>query len=91
MQETGYIDETGREGRIHWPAIADPMVLLDELERRLDHCETTVTTHLEDIQRRLDRLERDVAVLHSTLSESQLENEKQVVALAQRLTKLESH
>ena len=45
---------------LHLPTLADPMVLLDELERRLDQCETVVSGHLEQIQRRLDALEGDV-------------------------------
>lgn len=88
-------DDGGRtigdsDGQIHWPAIADPMILLDELERRLDHCESAVTAHLEQIQRRLDALETDMSTLKSDLVNSRRENERVVLELADRLTRLEN-
>ena len=85
-----YRDETiTKNPGPNWPAIADPMVLLDELERRLDHCEIVVSNQLDDIQHRLGMLETDVQSLRAELVDSRAVNEKQVMELANRLTRLE--
>lgn len=74
---------------LHLPSLADPMLLLDELERRLDHCETVVAGHLEQIQRRLDTLEDDVRSIRSDIGSGQLAVEQDLVSLAERVTRLE--
>lgn len=74
---------------VHLPSLADPMVLLDQLEGRLDHCETVVTEMLEKIQFRLDALEADVKAIRSDIGGGRLEVEKDLVSLAERLTRLE--
>ncbi|MGB0629101.1 MAG: hypothetical protein ACPGRZ_00270 [Alphaproteobacteria bacterium] len=89
MRDDGGRTKGGSDGQIHWPTIADPMILLDELERRLDYCESTVGAHLEQIQRRLDALETDMSALKSDLVDSRRENERIVLALADRLTRVE--
>lgn len=76
--------------QIHWPTIADPMVLLDELERRLNRCETTVSDHLGQIQERLALLESEMSTLKSDFGESRRESERLVVELADRLSRLEN-
>ena len=75
--------------QIHWPTISDPMALLDELERRLNRCEITISSDLEQIQRRLNAMESEVSTLQSAVGESRRENERLVVQLADRLTRLE--
>lgn len=61
---------------VHLPSLADPMVLLDQLEPRLDHCESVVTEMLEDIRSRLDTLEKDVQSIRADMGGGRLEVEK---------------
>ena len=72
------------------PSLADPMLLLDELERRLDHCETVLSGHLEQIQRRLDALEEDVRSIRASTGGGGREVELELVRLAERLERLEA-
>jgi hypothetical protein len=65
------------------------MVLLDQLESRLDHCETVVTEMLEKIQSRLDVLEADVKAIRSDIGGGRIEVEKDLVSLSERLSRLE--
>ena len=74
---------------VHLPSLADPMVLLDQLESRLDHCETVVTEMLEKIQSRLDVLEADVKAIRSDIGGGRIEVEKDLVSLSERLSRLE--
>lgn len=74
---------------LHLPTLADPMVLLDELERRLDHCETVVSGHLEQIQRRLDTLEGDVRSIRADIGGGRVAVEQELVSLAERVSRLE--
>tara|TARA_R110002072_G_scaffold34046_7_gene102335 strand:- start:1722 stop:2000 length:279 start_codon:yes stop_codon:yes gene_type:complete len=78
-----------RHHGIHLPSLADPMSLLDELERRLDHCETVVAGHLEQIQRRLDALEADVKSIRADIGGGRVAVEQELVSLAERVTRLE--
>ena len=74
---------------LHLPTLADPMVVLDELERRLDHCETVVSGHLEQIQRRLDALEGDVRSIRADIGGGRVAVEQDLVSLAERVSRLE--
>ena len=74
---------------VHLPSLADPMVLLDQLEARLDHCETVVTQALEDIKSRLDALEADVRIIRADIGGGRLEVEQDLVKLAERIARLE--
>lgn len=74
---------------VHLPSLADPMVLLDQLEQRLDHCENVVTEMLEDIRSRLDTLENDVQSIRAEIGGGRLEVEKDLVSLSERLSRLE--
>ena len=82
-------DPADRSHGLHLPSLADPMLLLDELERRLDRCETVVTGHLEQIQHRLDSLEDDVRSIREDIGGGRVVVEQDLVSLAQRLTRLE--
>lgn len=82
-------DPMNRSHGLHLPSIADPMMLLDELERRLDHCETVVAGHLEQIQHRLDALEDDVKSIREDIGGGRVAVEQDLVSLAQRLARLE--
>ena len=87
------IDDTrykmDRSHGLNLPRLTDPMLLLDELERRLDHCETVVAGHLEQIQRRLDVLEEDVRSIRADMGSGRLAVEKDLVTLADRMSRLE--
>ena len=72
------------------PSLADPMTLLDELDRRLDHCESVVSMHLEQIQSRMTALENEVRSLRSDMGDGRLEVERLLVELADRVTRLEA-
>ena len=74
---------------VYLPSLADPMVLLDQLEKRLDHCETVVTETLEQIKSRLDALENDVRAIRADIGGGRLEVEQDLVSLAERLSRLE--
>lgn len=74
---------------VHLPSLADPMALLDQLENRLDHCETVVTQTLEKIQARLDALEADVRAIRADMGGGNLKVEQDLVHIAERLAKLE--
>lgn len=74
---------------LNLPRLTDPMLLLDELERRLDHCETVVAGHLEQIQRRLDALEEDVRSIRADMGSGHLAVEQDLVDLANRVSRLE--
>lgn len=74
---------------VHLPSLADPMVLLDQLEQRLDHCENVVTELLEDIQSRLSALENDVKSIRADMGGGRLEVEKDLVSLSECLSRLE--
>ena len=78
-----------RDRGLHLPSLADPMLLLDELERRLDHCETVVAGHLEQIQRRLDALEEDVRAIRTDIGGGRVAVEQELVSLAERMKRLE--
>lgn len=80
-----------RSHGLHLPSLADPMLLLDELERRLDHCETVVAGHLEQIQRRLDALEDDVRSIRADIGGGRLAVEQDLVSLSDRLKRLENN
>jgi hypothetical protein len=82
-------DPMDRNQGLHLPTLADPMLLLDELERRLDHCETVVAGHLEQIQRRLDALDDDVRSIRADIGGGRLAVEQDLVSLAARVTRLE--
>lgn len=82
-------DPMGRNQGLHLPSLADPMLLLDELERRLDHCETVVAGHLEQIQRRLDSLEGDVRSIRADMGVGRTAVEQDIVSLAERMSRLE--
>lgn len=82
-------DPIDRNHGLNLPSLADPMLLLDELERRLDHCETVVAGHLEEIQRRLDVLEDDVRSIRKDIGSGGLAVEQDLVSLAQRVARLE--
>lgn len=82
-------DPSDRSHGLHLPSLADPMLLLDELERRLDHCETVVAGHLEQIQRRLDALEDDVRSIRADIGGGRLAVEQDLVSLSDRLKRLE--
>lgn len=83
-------DPMDRGNGLHLPSLADPMILLDELERRLDHCETVVAGHLEQIQRRLDILEDDVRSIRADIGSGRMAVEQDLVSLAQRVERLEA-
>jgi hypothetical protein len=74
---------------VHLPSLADPMVLLDQLEQRLDHCESVVTEMLADIQSRLDTLENDVRSIRADMGGGRLDVEKDLVSLSERISRLE--
>jgi len=74
---------------VHLPSLADPMVLLDQLEQRLDHCENVVAEMLEDIRSRLDTLEKDVQSIRAEMGGGRLEVENDLVSLSERLSRLE--
>ena len=82
-------DPIDRNHGLHLPTLADPMLLLDALERRLDHCETVVAGHLEQIQRRLDALDDDVRSIRADIGGGRLAVEQDLVSLAARVTCLE--
>lgn len=82
-------DPIDRNHGLHLPTLADPMLLLDALERRLDHCETVVAGHLEQIQRRLDALDDDVRSIRADIGGGRLAAEQDLVNLAARVTRLE--
>ena len=65
------------------------MVLLDQLEQRLDHCENVVTEMLQDIHARLDTLENDVRSIRADMGGGRLEVEKDLVSLSGQLSRLE--
>lgn len=80
---------TDQRHGLNLPRLTDPMLLLDELERRLDHCETVVAGHLEQIQRRLDALEEDVRSIRADIGSGNLAVEQELVDLANRVSRLE--
>lgn len=82
-------DRTDTAYGVHLPSLADPIALLDQLETRLDHCETVVTQTLESIQARLDALEADVRAIRSDLGGGRLEVEQDLVKLAERVARME--
>lgn len=82
-------EQTDMAYGVHLPSLADPMVLLDQLESRLDHCETVVTQTLENIQSRLDALEADVRAIRADIGGGRLEVEQDLVKLAERVARLE--
>jgi hypothetical protein len=87
VDHTTYTEETSFG--VNLPSLADPMRLVDELERWLDHCESVVSMHLEQIQSRMTVLERDVRSLRSDMGGGRLEVERLLAELADRVTKLE--
>lgn len=82
-------DRTGTAYGVHLPSLADPMALLDQLEHRLEHCETAVTQTLEKIQSRLDALEDDVRAIRADIGGGRVQVEQDLVSLAERLSRLE--
>ena len=87
----GHTTDTGERGfGMNLPSLADPMTLLDELDRRLDHCESVVSMHLEQIQSRMTALENEVRSLRSDMGDGRLEVERLLVELADRVTRLEA-
>jgi hypothetical protein len=90
MDETTHVMDRKRSNHgLHLPTLADPMLLLDELERRLAHCETVVAGHLEQIQRRLDGLEEDVRSIRADMGGGRVAVEQELVRLAERVARLE--
>lgn len=91
MDDMIYPSERNRRGHgIHLPSLADPMLLLDELERRIDHCETIVSDHLQQIQRRLDALEEDVRSIRTDIGGGGGRRiELELVRLSERVARLE--
>lgn len=90
MDDMIYPSERNRSGHgIHLPTLANPMLLLDELERRLDHCETIVSDHLQHIQQRLDALEEDVRSIRADIGGGGPRIEQELVRLSERIARLE--
>jgi len=90
MDDMIYPSERNRSGHgIHLPSLADPILLLDELERRLDHCEAFVSGHLQQIQRRLDALEEDVRSIRADIGGGGPRIELELVRLSERVARLE--
>ena len=91
MDDTTYQTDVRRSGHgIHLPSLADPMMLLDELKRRLDHCETVTSAHLVKIQRRLNALEDNVRSIRADIGGGARGVELELVRLADRLARLEN-
>lgn len=90
MDDMIYPSERERNGHgINLPSLADPMLLLDELERRLDHCEAIVSGHLQQMQRRLDALEEDVRSIRADIDGGGPRIEQELVRLSERIARLE--
>ena len=82
-------DRTETAYGVYLPSLADPMALLDQLEHRLDRCETVVSQTLEKIQSRLDALEHDVRAIRADIGGGRMQVEQDLVSLAERLSRME--